>query len=82
MHGSVDYQITRIFNESGIFRPGTSRHKEKDATRNELAAQGRAASSEALADATGLHSYTYARDCKDSCTAWGISPKSISASRT
>lgn len=66
MRGSVDYQITRIFNESGIFRPGTSRHKEKNAARKELAAQGLAASSEALADATGLHSYTYARDCKDS----------------
>ena len=65
MRGSVDYQITRIFNESGIFRPGTSRHKEKDTARQSLAAQGLAASSEALADATGLHSYTYARDCKD-----------------
>ena len=65
MRGSVDYQITRIFNESGIFRPETSRHKEKDAARKDLAAQGIAASSEALADATGLHSYTYARDCKD-----------------
>lgn len=65
MRGSVDYQITRIFNESGIFRPGTSRHKEKNAARKELAAHGMAASSEALADATGLHSYTYACDCKD-----------------
>ena len=65
MRGSVDYQITRIFNESGIFRPGTSRHKEKDAARKELAGEGLPASSEALADATGLHSYTYARDCKD-----------------
>ena len=66
MHGGVDFQINRIFNESGIFRPGTSRHKEKDTARKDLADQGRAASSEALADATGLHSYTYARDCKDS----------------
>ena len=65
MRGSVNYQITRIFNESGIFRPGASRHKEKDAARKELAVQGLPASSEALADATGLHSYTYARDCKD-----------------
>jgi hypothetical protein len=65
VRGSVDYQITRIFNESGIFRPGTSRHKEKDLARAELAAEGIVASSEALADATGLHSYAYARDCKD-----------------
>ena len=65
MRGSVDYQINRIFKESGIFRPGTSRHKEKNAARNELASQGFVASSEAIADATGLHSYNYARDCKD-----------------
>jgi hypothetical protein len=65
LHGGVDYQITRIFNESSIFRPGASRHKEKDVVRQELAAQGFAVSSEALADATGLHSYAYARDCKD-----------------
>ncbi|WP_394027411.1 site-specific integrase [Desulfovibrio falkowii] len=65
MRGSVDYQINRIFMDSGIFRPGTSRHKEKDAARKELAALDMATSSEALADATGLHSYTYARDCKD-----------------
>lgn len=65
MRGSVDYQINRIFTESGIFRPGTSRHKEKDAAREMLAEQHCAATSEALAAATGLHSYTYARDCKD-----------------
>jgi integrase len=65
VRGSVDYQITRIFNESGIFRPGTSRHKEKDSARAALAALGMAASSEALADVVGLHSYAYARDCKD-----------------
>jgi hypothetical protein len=65
LHGGVNFQINRIFNESGIFRPGTSRHREKDEARGLLAAQNRTASSEALADATGLHSYTYARDCKD-----------------
>ena len=65
VRGSVDYQINRIFVESGIFRPGTSRHKEKDEARRQLAAENYAATSEALADATGLHSYTYARDCKD-----------------
>ena len=65
MRGSVDYQITRIFNESGIFRPGTSRHKEKGQARATLVQRGYAATSEALAEATGLHSYNYARDCKD-----------------
>ena len=65
MRGSVDYQINRIFTESGIFRPGASRHKEKNAARLSLAAENTPATSEAIADATGLHSYTYARDCKD-----------------
>lgn len=65
VRGSVDYQITRIFNESCIFCPGTSRHREKDSVRKELAAHGQPASSEAIAEGTGLHSYTYARDCKD-----------------
>ena len=65
MRGSVAYQINCIFTESGIFRPGASRHREKDVARESLAKQNHAATSEALADATGLHSYTYARDCKD-----------------
>ncbi|MCC8194396.1 MAG: hypothetical protein LIP28_07100 [Deltaproteobacteria bacterium] len=65
MRGSVDYQINCIFKESGIFRPGTSRHREKSIARSSLNRQGYAATSEALASATGLHSYTYARDCKD-----------------
>lgn len=65
MRGSVDYQINRIFMESGIFRPGTSRHEEKDKAHRRLAAENCAATSQALADATGLHSYAYARDCKD-----------------
>ena len=65
MRGSVDYQITCIFKESGIFRPGTSRHKEKNQARATLAQQGYTTTSEALAEATGLHSYSYARDCKD-----------------
>ena len=77
MRGSVDYQINRIFTESGIFRPGTSRHKEKDAARKELAVQGFAASSEALADATGLHSYAYARDCKDTWHRLGRFAKDV-----
>ena len=79
MRGSVDYQITRIFNESGIFRPGTSRHKEKDAARKELAGQGLPASSEALTDATGLHSYAYARDCKDTWHRLGRFAKDVLA---
>ncbi|CAK7049998.1 MAG: hypothetical protein DELT_01000 [Desulfovibrio sp.] len=77
MRGSVDYQITRIFNESGIFRPGASRHKEKNAARKELSAKGQSASSEALADATGLHSYTYARDCKDTWHRMGHFAKGV-----
>ena len=51
--------------DSGIFQPGTSRHREKNVARELLAEQNHTATSEALADSTGLHSYTYARDCKD-----------------
>lgn len=65
MHGSVDYQINRIFTESGIFKPGTSRHEAKDAAKAALASCGLSATSSRLASLTLLNSYEYARDCKD-----------------
>ncbi len=65
MHGSVDYQINRIFMESGIFKPGTSRHEAKDAAKAALASCGLTATSSRLASLTLLNSYEYARDCKD-----------------
>ncbi|MFA5180591.1 MAG: hypothetical protein WC405_04675 [Syntrophales bacterium] len=33
MRGGMGYQITKIFNESGIFKPGTSKHIDKAAAR-------------------------------------------------
>lgn len=65
MHGSVDYQINRIFTESGIFKPGASRHEAKDAAKAALASCGLSATSSRLASLTLLNSYEYARDCKD-----------------
>lgn len=65
MHGSVDYQINRIFTESGIFKPGASRHEAKDAGKAALASCGLSATSSRLASLTLLNSYEYARDCKD-----------------
>jgi len=57
--------------DSGIFRPGTSRHKEKNAARADLALRNLSATSTLLAEATGLHSFSYARDCKDTWHKFG-----------
>lgn len=77
MRGSVDYQINRIFMESGIFKPGTSRHKDKEEARAALADLSLTASSTNLASRTALHSYTYARDCKDTWHRLGHFAKQV-----
>lgn len=71
MRGSVDYLINRLFVESGVFTPSASRHAAKAEARDELTALGLPAASTAIAARTGLHSYTYARDCKDTWRALG-----------
>ncbi|MDO9528981.1 MAG: site-specific integrase [Syntrophales bacterium] len=35
MRGGTGYQVTKVFNESGIFNPGTSKHAEKAIARSE-----------------------------------------------
>ena len=65
MRGSVDYQMTKIFTDSGVFRPGTSRHLDKIKAQQHLEQQGLSTTSSRLAEQTGLYSYEYARDCKD-----------------
>ena len=71
MRGSVDYQINRLFLESGIFAPGSSRHVAKQKIGHQLFLQGKQASSTALGEGTGLYSYSYAEDCKDTWHALG-----------
>lgn len=65
MRGSVNYQMNILFKESGIFTPGTSRHQDKQKVRQQLSLIGEPASSTALGAKTGLYSFSYAEDCKD-----------------
>lgn len=58
--GSAVYQINNIFNESGIFRAGESKHEAKLEARLEgLVTPGQIASS------TGIFSYSYAESCRN-----------------
>jgi integrase len=61
LRGSVNYQITRIFKESGIFQPGTSRHAAKQEA---LSGQDKATPSHVAAQ-TAIYSYSYAENAKD-----------------
>ena len=65
MRGSVNYQINRLFLESGIFTPGASRHSAKKRAKAQLALMDRLPTPSLLAERTGLFSYSYAEDCKD-----------------
>lgn len=55
MRGSVNFQINRIFKESGIFRPGESKHEAKKSARAELAQEGSGATPQRMASKTDMH---------------------------
>jgi integrase len=61
LRGSVNYQITRIFKESGIFQPGSSRHAAKQ---DALSDSDKATPSNVAAQ-TAIYSYSYAENAKD-----------------
>lgn len=65
MRGGVNHQITTIFNKSGIFEPGTSRHEAKQEIKSELSRQGISASSQNIASHSSLYSYSSSSDYKD-----------------
>jgi hypothetical protein len=64
MQGSVNHQINKIFVESGIFQPGTSRHEEKLEIKDQLSQAGASRSSQDVADKSVIHSYETAKDYK------------------
>jgi hypothetical protein len=59
MRGGIGWQITKLFNDSGIFTPGVSRHSGKEAAR-ELGCASKAD----IARATTLYSYGTAEEYK------------------
>lgn len=63
-HG-VGYQINNIFKQSETFRPGESKHEDKQAAYAALAKRGAKATPSNVAAQTVVHSYSYARDMKD-----------------
>jgi integrase len=65
VHGSVNHQITKIFTESGIFQPGTSRHNEKIEIKEQLTNAGQSRASQSVADKSVMHAYETSRDYKD-----------------
>ena len=65
MRGGIGYQVTLVFNESNIFRPGESKHEAKLEAREELAKQGLSATSDKLASKTAIYSFGTAEKYKD-----------------
>lgn len=63
--GSVNFQINKIFKESGIFQPGKSKHNEKEAARSEFKRVGVSATSQNIAKKTDLHAYKTAESYKE-----------------
>jgi len=71
MRGTVNWQINTIFKESGIFRPGESKHESKEAAREALSQQGVSATSSRIASQTGIYSYRTAEVYKDTWHSLG-----------
>lgn len=71
MRGSVNWQMNQIFTESGIFRPGESKHQDKEDARSVLEEKGQTGTSQAIASHTTIHSYDTARDYKDTWHTFG-----------
>jgi site-specific recombinase XerD len=71
MRGTVNWQINTIFKESGIFRPGESKHEAKESAREALAQQGESATSSNVASRTGIYSYRTAEVYKDTWHSLG-----------
>lgn len=61
----VGYQINNIFKQSETFRPGESKHEDKQAAYAALAERGAKATPSNVAAETAVHSFSYARDMKD-----------------
>jgi integrase len=65
MRGSINHQVNLIFQKSGIFQPGQSKHEAKQEARAELAQQGLSATSDKLGARTAIYSYGTAEKYKD-----------------
>lgn len=63
MRGSVNWQINEIFSRSEIFKPGESKHADKEAAR--VALGNIPATSQRISDQTRLHSYGTAYDYRE-----------------
>lgn len=63
MRGSVSWQIEEIFKKSEIFKPGESKHDDKERARDILGKTP--ATSQRISSLTDLHSYGAAYDYKD-----------------
>jgi len=60
MRGGMGYQVTQVFNQSGIFQPEQSKHEAKDEAR----AEGARNSAE-ISEKTAIYSYQTAESYKD-----------------
>jgi len=71
MRGGVKWQINQIFQKSGIFRPGESKHEDKEAAKTYLATENMTATSQRISQRTTIHSIQTGYDYKETWEAVG-----------
>ncbi len=71
MRGKVSWQVTQVFEKSDIFRPGESKHADKNDAREAIASRGETSTSQRISDETKLHSYSTAYDYKECWEKFG-----------
>lgn len=65
MRGKMDMQINHLFNDSGIFTPGESKHEQKEELREEFAQKGKSPTWSDFGQNLTIYSYKTAENYKD-----------------
>ncbi|MFI3271690.1 MAG: hypothetical protein R3Y11_06270 [Pseudomonadota bacterium] len=65
MKGNAKWQVTEVFKKSSIFKPGESKHADKQNARDTLKKEGKTGTSQGISEHTSLHAYSTAYDYKE-----------------